>query len=126
MDANTFVKANGVLFSPQEMTVSIQAVDYDSGRTADGTMHRNMVAQKYKYSIKLAPMHSGDELVPGGGQTLPDLLNVLMKAEFTFEAPDPVTMGVKSGTFYVGDRSIPVYNFKLDIWDSLSFDVIEV
>lgn len=126
MNASTVLTINGIRFVPQSLTVAIQAVDYDSGRTADGRMHRNMVATKYKYNIKMAPMHSTDELIKGSGKYMSDLLTALLAQSFTFTGPDPVTMGSKSGEFYVGDRTVPVYNFKLDIWDSLSFDVIEV
>ena len=125
MNADTRVTLGGISFSPQSLTCAIQAVDYDSGRTADGKMHRNMVATKYKYQVKLAPMHSNDKLE--GVHTMSDLLAAMGGAEFQFSAPDPMDASSDySGTFYVGDRTIPVYNFKLDIWDSMSFDVIEV
>lgn len=120
MDANSKVILNGVSVLPQELTVSIQAVDYDSGRNADGTMERNMLGEKRKAEISLPPMHSAE---------LKTIMNAICgtnNVAFQATFPDPwSSTGTYTGTFYVGDRSAPVYNFSLDIWDKVSFNIVE-
>lgn len=123
MDKTSLVSITGadgtvISFSPQTLTVSVNAVDFDSGRMADGTMERNMVAEKRKAQIGLPPMHSAE-------------LNEIMKVicgtnNVSFEAtfPDPWT-GTYTGTFYVGDRSAPIYSCALDIWDKVTFSIVE-
>lgn len=126
MDKNTKVtitgKVNGnvtsVAFSPQDLTVEINGVDFDSGRMANGMMERNMVAEKRKATISLPPMHSAE---------LQEIMSVvcgLENASLQATIPDP-WLGTYSGTFYVGDRSAPIYNCALDIWNKVSFSIVE-
>lgn len=120
MDANSKVILNGISVLPQELTISIQAVDYDSGRNADGTMERNMLGEKRKAEISLPPMHSA-ELRP-----IMNAISGTEHAAFQVTMPDPWTSsGTYTGTFYVGDRSAPVYNFALDIWNNVTFNIVE-
>ena len=122
-----YVSIEGIKFSPQSLTCSIQDIDYDAGRTADGTMHRNKVTRKLKYQISLAPMHTGEYLYTGEENDIVDLLNQLENETFTAEMPDPFNSGaLTSRRYYVGDRSLPIHNFTLDLWDSISFDIVEV
>ena len=116
----TIKRADGttVSFSPQTLTVSVNAVDFDSGRMADGTMERNMVGEKRKAQIGLPPMHSAK---------LNEIMGVICGLEnVSFEAtfPDP-WLGTYSGTFYVGDRSAPIYSCALDLWDKVTFSIVE-
>lgn len=105
---------------PQEMTVSINAVDYDSGRVADGTMERNMLGEKRKVELTFPPMHSAE---------LRRIINAVSgtdNAKLTATFPDPwSSTGTYSGDFYVGDRSAPVYNFSMDLWNNISFNIVE-
>ena len=120
MDKNTRVILNGVSFAPQKLTVDIQAVDYDSGRNADGTMERNMLGEKRKAEISLPPMHSAEL------RLIMNAISGTENAAFQATIPDPWTSsGTYTGTFYVGDRSTPVYNFSMDIWNDVSFNIVE-
>ena len=38
---------------------------------------------------------------------------------------DPLTNSYQTKTFYVGDRSAPIYNTRLGLWTSVSFNIIE-
>lgn len=124
MNANSVVTfgtgASAVSFVPQELKVNIQAVDYDSGRNADGTMERNMLGEKRKAEISLPPLHSAE---------LRQIINAVSGTEhvkFIASFPDPwVASGVYSGEFYVGDRSTNVYNFALDLWTDVKFNIVE-
>ena len=120
MNADSKVILNNVEIPVQEMTVTINAVDYDSGRNADGTMERNMLGEKRKVELSLPPLHS-DALRP-----VMAAISGTEHAAFTASFPDPwVAGGVYSGEFYVGDRSAPVYNFALDIWNNVKFNIVE-
>ena len=89
--------------APQTMQVAIQDIDAKATRDAQGLLHRDRVATKRKITDSV-------------------------KAEFfNVEYLDPVDGQVRSGTFYVGDRTAPVYSFvgSLPVWKGLSFDLIE-
>ena len=124
MNANSVVTfgtgADAVSFAPQELVIDIQSVDYDSGRNADGTMERNMLGEKRKAEISLPPLHSAE---------LRRILNAVCGTEnvkFFASFPDPwSSTGVYSGEFYVGDRSSNVYNFALDLWTDVKFNIVE-
>lgn len=117
------VNINGVYVAPQELTCAIMDIDFEAGRTADGTMHRNKVATKRKYSITLPPCRT---------RVIRPILKAVhtangQSAHFRCTFPDPMEDDCSySGTFYVGDRSVPVYNYALDIWGHLSFELVEI
>ena len=107
-----------VTFAPQEMSVGIQDVDYDSGRAADGTMHRNKVATKRKFNFTLKPM--------GTAELMSILTIIENNPSFTATCPDPSQeSGYYTGTFYRGDISCPAYNLEHDIWNQTTFNIIE-
>ena len=111
------LKINGVqIHEPQEMMVRIQDVDFDSGRTADGTMHRNRVNVKRKIELKFPPMST---------QEISKVLKAVDGESFTVTYLDPYDGAEATRTFYSGDREAPVYNFALNIWKSCSFNLIE-
>lgn len=116
-------EADEITFSPQSMAFGYQGVDFEAGRTADGTMHRNMVAEKRTYDITLPPMHTA-ELTP-----ILSALNGTSHETFVARFPDPVGNtgdNYYQGTFYVGDRKGNAYNFHLDLWDTTSFTLVEI
>lgn len=101
---------------PQTMKVAVQDVDFESGRTADGTMRRNRVGVKRKISLEFPPMSTAE---------VSKVLNAVSAQFFQVTYLDPVEGRESTRMFYVGDRTVPVYNFALDIWDKLSFDLVE-
>lgn len=108
---------NGVKMpTPSGLEVSIQDVDYDTGRTADGMMHRNRVGIKRKLKITWPPQH------PEG---VAKILRAVYDSAFTVTYLDPYEGTMVSGTFYAGDRSAPMLNYSLNLYDTMSFDVIE-
>lgn len=113
-DGSSFVD---LALIPSKMTVLIQDVDYDSGRTADGYMHRNKVSVKRKLEFTFPP--TSDE---SGMSTL---LNQFGQDSFYLKYFDPQTSSVQAKRFYTGDRTMPVYNFLLGLWDSMTFNVVE-
>ena len=114
---NAYCKINDWVFYPQELTCSIAAVDYDSGRAANGAMQRTMLGTVYTYLIKMPPCDT---------KTIKRGLKELTGASQVCEFFDPITGDMRKSTYYVGDRTAPVYNFSNDIWDAWSFNMIEM
>ena len=88
----------------------------DAGRTEDALMHKNLIAQKVKLSIEWKYL------------TLEQASSVLsaFNPEYsTISYYDLLSGGLKSGTFYTGDRSVPLYNTTLGLVESISLHVIE-
>lgn len=119
VEINGVTLGNGAVPAPQELTMAIQDIDNDAGRNAQGNMVRHRVATKRKYSIKMPPCHTANI------KTL--LLAMEEKESFLCTFPDPLkSNGLYTARFYVGDRSLPIYNFNMDIWNGITFDLIEM
>ena len=101
---------------PSTLTIGYQDVDYDSGRTADGTMQRNRVAQKVKLQIEWPHMKPADVK-----KVLQAVTPVWMQVTYL----DPLTNSRKTKTMYAGDRTAPVYNYTLGVYSPISVDLIE-
>lgn len=114
----TFNGGNGVAEGPipSALEISIQDVDFDSGRTADGTMHRNRVAVKKKLKITWPAMTP---------EKVSRCLQAVESTSVRVTFLDPLTNTRYSGNFYAGDRTVPVFNYHLGIYDSFSYDLIE-
>jgi len=109
-----------VVFSPQEYSLVISGVDFETGRVASGMMERNQVGEKRSCKITLPPMHT-DDLQP-----IMKIVSGVVHTSFTATIIDPTqATGYYTGTFYVGDRTLPGYNWHLDLWDAVTFDIIE-
>lgn len=88
----------------------------DAGRTEDGLMHKNRVAQKVKLSLAW------------WGLTTAEASAVLsaFNAEYLYvRYLDPRVGGFTTKYFYVGDRSAPLYNASHGLWENISFNIIE-
>ena len=122
----TVTKQNGTVVDlpyPQEYTPSIQDVDASTtGRNAAGTMIRDRVAVKRKFSCKWAALSQAD---------LKTILSACTDSSFTLTCVDPLTGTRQSYTVYVGDRTMPVYwypstNDKTWLYTSLTMNFIEL
>lgn len=109
-------KGNGdVIWLPNpahdKMEVAVQDVDYDSGRTADGKMYRDRkrggTTAVRKVSCTFPPLSPAN---------LASTLQAINEAFFTLEYPDPYTGQRRSGTFYCGDRTAPMYSLISGVW----------
>lgn len=108
---------NGVKMpTPSVLEVGIQDVDFDTGRTADGMMHRNRVSVKRK--IKVGWPASPPERVS-------QILSAVWNDSVTVTYLDPQIGGMATGTFYAGDRVAPMFNYSLMLYDAFSFDLVE-
>ena len=104
-------------------SVSIQDVDSAStGRGADGNMIRDRVGVKAKIFLKFPPMTTAE---------MNRLLTAVSDVSFSVTYPSPVSGDGATGTFYVGDRSAPIYIIddttkNVGLWESVSFNLIEM
>ena len=122
----TVTKANNTTVNlpyPQEYTPSIQDVDASTtGRNAAGTMIRDRVAVKRKFSCKWAALTQSQ---------LSTILNATEEVSFRLTAVDPKTGTRQTYWVYVGDRSMPVYWYPSTtdttwMYASLSMNFIEM
>lgn len=87
-----------------------------AGRTEDGTMHKERIAQKVTLKLEWK------------GLTTAEIATVLAAfadeyISVTYLSPRVGTYTTK--TFYVGGRSAPCYSSKLGLWEKCTFNIIE-
>ena len=118
MSHNPIRRVNGrTIKSPSSYTWQQQDLSAaDAGRTEDGKMHkeriRNIVALNLAWN----------------NITTEDAQSILRAFESEYlmvEYIDPMLGGYVEKEFYVGDRSSPMYNCELELWSSLTFNLIE-
>ena len=102
--------------SPSKYDVGIQDVsDPDAGRTEDGLMHKNRVAQKVKINLAWNNVSDAD---------MARVLTAFDPEYITVKYKDPKAAAFLTKTFYVGDRSVSSYNTRIGFW-TVSFNIIE-
>ena len=90
--------------------------DADAGRTEDGLMHKMRIAQKVHIQLSWTYVTNADAKT---------ILSAFNPEYIQVEYLDPLVNSYQTKTFYVGDRSAPVYNTRLGLWSSISFNIIE-
>lgn len=112
------VKINGVeLPTPSDYLVSIQDLS-KAERNANGTMIIERIATKRKLELSWKYLSK---------EQLSSLFNLVSPVFFTVTYIDPQTGGLKTGTFYCGDRSagaLDYINGKIRYKD-IKFNLIE-
>lgn len=109
---------NGVaVVPPKSFQVSINDVDGETGRNANGDMVRDRITTKRKLECEWGMLSQTEMSI---------IQNAVSPVFFSVSYPDPV-LGYTSGTFYVGDRSSPAYSFNqtLKPWSGLKFSLVE-
>lgn len=109
---------NGVtIVTPKSFQVSIQDIDGETGRDANGNMVRDRVTTKRKLDCEWGFLTQSE---------MSTLLSSVTNEFFSVSYPDPI-IGQTTKTFYVGDRSSPAYSFseKLKPWSGLKMNFIE-
>lgn len=105
---------------PSSLTWGLQDVsDSDAGRTLDTIMHKNRVGQKRKLSL---------EWIAKTPEETSRILQAFNPEYVSVKYPDAMSGQDETRTFYVGDRSAPVWRWfsRKKIYESISFDIIEV
>lgn len=103
---------------PKVFQVDIQDIDKESERNANGTMQRTRVAVKRKLTIEWGPLRFEDSSA---------ILKAVENVFFDVTYPDPKLGKTTTKTFYVGDRSAPMYSMINGIakWEGLKMNFIE-
>ena len=117
---NGMIKVDGVAIkTPATFSWGLQDVSgSDAGRTMDGVMHKNRIAQKRKIDLVWAmptPEESHAILVAFN----PEYINVTYY--------DPLDGATVTRTFYTGDKTAAVRIWTVDNkrYESVSFNIIE-
>lgn len=103
--------------TPDSYNVSVMDIS-NAERNAKGTIIIERIATKRKLSLGWQYL-SNDELS--------SLLILVSPVFFTVEYPDSQTGGLRSGTFYCGDRESEgiMYKGGKMYWKNIKFDLIE-
>ena len=112
------IKINTVaIVTPSTYQVSINDLS-KADRNANGTMIIERIAVKRKIEMSWAYLTQAQ---------LATLLTAISSVFFTVEYPDPMTGALKTGTFYVGDRSAGAIDYKSSVmrWKDIKFNFIE-
>lgn len=91
--------------------------DPDAGRTEDVVMHKNRIGQCVKLELEWANVSTAQ---------LSAILQRFNPEYITVNYLDGLNGGYRTCRFYVGDRSAPMYNAAMDLWENVAFNIIEV
>lgn len=120
MYKDSFVKINGIQMpTPSVFQVTIMDIaGPDSNRDSRGKMHIDRITTKRKIEMEWKLLDAND---------LSILLNLVKDIFFTVEYPDPMDGCLKTRTFYVGDRTTPMYSCigKVPQWKNVKYNLIE-
>lgn len=113
------IKINGqTVKSPSIFRYNLYDIDGDSNRNLKGELIRDRIATKVKLELEWAYLTMSE---------ISAILNATSNVFFTVEYPDAKAGAVVTKTFYVGDRTAPL--FKIDgsnyIWEGLKLTLIE-
>lgn len=112
------LKINGVaIATPKVYEVTVQDLDGETNRNANGDMIRDRIAVKRKLNLEWQPLSQSE---------ISTLLTAVSGVFFTVTFPDP-QLGLITKTMYVGDRTSPAYQFKNGEvkWSGLKMNFIE-
>ena len=88
----------------------------DAGRTEDALMHKERIAQKVKLELSWKNATTAECAA---------VLTAFNPQYISITYLDAKAGDYLTKTFYVGDRSAPLYNARLGLWENVSFNVIE-
>lgn len=112
------ISINGVkIAAPKTYEVTVQDLDGETNRNANGDMIRDRIAVKRKLNLEWQPLSQSE---------ISTLLTAVSGVFFTVTFPDP-QLGMVTKTMYVGDRTSPAYQFKNGEvkWSGLKMNFIE-
>lgn len=88
----------------------------DAGRTEDALMHKKKIAEKVSLNLAWQNIPTSD---------VSAILSAFSPEYFQVCYLDAQTGTYQTKTFYVGDRSAPMYNAKVGLWSNVTFNIIE-
>lgn len=112
------ISINGVkIAAPKTYEVTVQDLDGDTNRNANGGLIRDRIAVKRKLNLEWGPLTQSE---------ISTLLSAVSSVFFTVTFPGP-QLGMITKTMYVGDRTSPAYTWvdgKVK-WSGLKMNFIE-
>ncbi len=112
------LKINGTeITTPKSIEFDLNDIDGETNRNAAGEMIRDRIAVKRKLVCEWPPLTQNE---------ISALLSAVADVFFTLEYPDAI-IGVTTKTFYVGDRTAPMYTYINGVakWQGLKMNFIE-
>lgn len=88
----------------------------DAGRTEDTVMHKKRIGQLTGIELSWQNISTSKASA---------ILQAFNPEYITVRYLDPMVGGYVTSEFYVGNRSAPMYNAKLDVWSNVSFNIIK-
>lgn len=119
--SRTLLKVNGTYIpDPSSLQWGLQTVsDQNAGRTTDGKMHVNMITEKRKLELSWTGVSFA---------VASEILQAVHHETFQVTYLDALTNTTQTRTFYVGDRTAPVYSYSNGYkwYSNVAFNIIEV
>lgn len=88
----------------------------DAGRTEDTVMHKKRIGQLVGLELSWQNISTAKAS---------KILQAFNPEYISVRYLDPMANGYVTSTFYVGNRSVPMYNATLDVWSNVSFNIIK-
>lgn len=116
--ANPIASVDGVsIHCPSSFQWELEDISAaDAGRTEDTLMHKNRIGQIVKLELEWKNVPTS---------TASAVLRAFNPEYVSVRYLDPMSGGYLTKTFYVGNRSSPLYNAELGVWSNVSFNLIE-
>lgn len=116
----SLLKINGVdIQTPSKYTYTYQDISQpDAGRDQNGLMFKGYVCSKVKIELSWNLLTEEEAKI---------LFQSVKNEYFSVTYPDAVSGTTKTGTFYVGDRTAPMYSWfpHLHLYKDVAFNIIE-
>lgn len=115
----SYLSVNGVVLkTPKKFIASLEDIDSDSGRNANGDMIRDVITSKRKLDLEWGPLTDSE---------ISTILKAIKEPFFQATYPDPEEGMIVTKTFYAGSKSTPTYSWHptLPKWEGLSVNFIE-
>lgn len=118
MSINPIQSINGTQIPcPSSFTWKLEDVSAsDAGRTEDGLMHKKRIRQVIGIELAWNAVTT---------ETASQVLKAFDPEYINMSYLDPKEGGFVTKTFYVGNRSSPLYNATSGLWENVSFNVIQ-
>lgn len=118
VNGKNIVTGQYAIRQPSTMEVEIEDISAsDAGRTADTVMHKKTLRTVYAVSLSWRNLRTAEAQA---------VLTRFNEAEyFPVTFLDPYTGGMTTKTFYIGNRTVPMYSAELDVWSNVSFKIVE-
>lgn len=117
----TLIQINGTYIpNPSSLQWGIQSVsDSNAGRDMQGNMHVNLITRKRKLELSWNAVDFA---------TASEVLTAVNGETFEVTYRDALSNNIETRTFYVGDRTAPVYSYAVghQWYSNISFNLIEV